>query len=112
MKVVIIIVIQGVLFSSYFAEDDRGKILFKNECENCHALFEEKLGPPLACINNRLEKGWVHKWLKDSDQLIKEGDIYAIELRNKYKIQHPQVRLSESDITDILHYLKVQCDTL
>lgn len=112
MKVLIVILLQIMLLRPYLADEDRGKLLFKNDCENCHALFEKKLGPPLACISNRLEKAWVSKWLKDSDQLIKDGDLYAIDLRNTYKIPHPYIKLSESDIEDILNYLKVQCDML
>ncbi len=95
-----------------FKEDyDRaiyGEKLFVNNCASCHALSKEIIGPALLGVDKKYEEVWLKKWIKNSQQLITEGDPIAVALSNEYngKIMPAFTTLSNDEIDAILFYLK------
>lgn len=83
-----------------------GKALFNANCAACHKLDAKMTGPALRGVAERLDREWLYKWIKNSSDLIKSGDAYAVKIFNEYNksvmTNFPQ--LSNADIDNILAY--------
>ena len=100
--------------SIYAQEGDpkSGEKLFKANCTACHALDKQLIGPALGGVVDRLQKdqgldtGWLHKWIKNNEELRASGDKYANEVFEKFNktAMTPFPNLSDKDIDDILAY--------
>lgn len=98
--------------SSLFAQDQpeadpaAGKTLFNTYCAACHHLDRRMTGPALRGIGDKFEREWLHKWIKNSQALIKSGDEEAVRIWEEYKpaVMTPFPQLSEADIDNILAY--------
>ena len=88
---------------------EKGKVLFTNNCAQCHAVTEEVVvGPGLKGVQVRTPgKEWLHKWIRNSSAVIATGDPYAAQVFNKFqKIQMPNYpNLTDGDIDGILAYI-------
>ena len=70
------------------------------------------VGPQLGGVVERVQKeknlgaDWLHKWIKNSQELVGSGDPYAKELFTKFNSvpMPPFTSLSDQDISDILAY--------
>lgn len=63
----------------------KGEQLFKVNCSTCHYMDNEDLiGPGLKGVTKRLEKEWILKFIRNSQEVIASGDEYAVELYEKY----------------------------
>lgn len=92
-------------------DPQKGAELFKANCTACHTLDSKLVGPPLGGVVEKILKDgqtveWIHKWIKDSQALIKSGDPYAKKLfeENGQIMMTPFPNLSEADINNILAY--------
>ncbi|WP_375322927.1 c-type cytochrome [Candidatus Karelsulcia muelleri] len=89
---------------------ENGKNLFKINCTACHALDLKKklIGPPLYGINEKRNKEWLHKWIKNNKELINSGDKEAVEIYKKYNKSDMTLftKLSTKNIDDILYFIK------
>lgn len=108
----------GILLSmssSAFAQEGdakKGEQLFNTNCAACHALDKQLVGPQLGGVVERVQKeknlgaDWLHKWIKNSQELVGSGDPYAKELFTKFNSvpMPPFPSLSDQDISDILAY--------
>ncbi len=92
---------------SIFAQDPaKGKEIFNANCAACHKLDAKATGPALRGVAEKYDKEWLHKWIKNSPELIKSGDATAVKVfEENGKIPmtaFPQ--LSKEDIDNILAY--------
>ena len=65
------------------------------------------VGPPRGDIEKRRTSEWLHKWIKNSAELIKSGDKDAVavfEEYNKVPMLAYETILSDQDITDVIAY--------
>lgn len=88
---------------------EKGKTLFSNYCQQCHAVTKEVvLGPGLSGILQRRDEAWLLPWIKNSQKVIQSGDKYAVDLYNKYnQAQMPSFEnLSDDDVKGILAYVQ------
>ncbi len=87
-----------------------GEALFKANCASCHSAGENKvIGPGLKGIHERKDIDWLIRWTKNSQELIKAGDEYAVKIFNEYnKIVMPAQNLSDEEIIAIYDYIKVE----
>lgn len=83
-----------------------GESLFKANCAACHKMDKKAVGPALRGVADKFERGWLHKWIKNSQALIASGDAQAIKLfeENNKMIMTPFPALSDTDIDNILAY--------
>jgi mono/diheme cytochrome c family protein len=88
---------------------EKGKELFNNNCQSCHAVTDEVVvGPGLKGIDQRRNEAWLGKWIRNSTAVIASGDSYAVALFNKFG-KTPMTSfpsLSDDDIKGILAYVK------
>ncbi len=57
-------------------------------------------------MSERLDNEWLHKWIRNSSELIKSGDAYANKIFAEYKNlpMTPFPQLSDQEIDDIIAY--------
>lgn len=87
---------------------EEGKKLFQANCSSCHAVDKEVVGPALQGIEKRRDIGWILKWVKNPQAVIKSGDAYAVALYNKYAQQNMTAfgSLKDDEIKSIVEYIK------
>ncbi|NBL64795.1 c-type cytochrome [Flavobacterium sp. NST-5] len=83
-----------------------GKALFNANCAACHKLDAKMTGPALRGVTERRDRDWLHKWIKDSQALIKSGDAEAVKIFEEYNksVMTAFPQLSDADIDNILAY--------
>ncbi len=86
-----------------------GDALFKANCAQCHAVYQQVVGPKLADIDKRRPMPWIVSWVQNSAKVIASGDEYGVKLYNENgKQQMPSFGLSKKEIEDIIAWIKVQ----
>lgn len=104
-------------------EIKEGKALFTSNCAACHAVKQKLVGPALYNVEQRWSenaahagidgKTWLYKWIKNSSQVLKDGNPYANSVFNEYKVpMNAFPQLSDEDIADILKYVQAEGDGL
>lgn len=85
-----------------------GRALFNNHCGICHAITHEIVGPSLASSPQKRPLSWLIRFIRNSQQIIGEGDEYAVELYNNYNklLMPPFDFLSDQEILSILAYIQ------
>ena len=92
--------------SSTGSDAAAGKALFNTNCAACHKMDGKATGPALRGVAAKYDTAWLHKWIKDSQGLIKSGDALAIKVyeENDKKLMTSFPQLSDADIDNILAY--------
>ena len=94
-------------FDSYAQDIEKGKKLFKANCAACHNVGAKKVvGPGLQGVNEKYDREWLGKWIKNSQALIATGDEAANAIYNEYNksIMPPQA-VNDEEIDAILAYI-------
>jgi protein SCO1 len=89
-----------------------GQMLFQKTCGSCHTIGKgQRVGPDLAGLLARRDRAWVKEYMMAPDVVRKRGDPIAQELAAQYRaVRMPNLRLSDSDVADLMHYLDVKSD--
>lgn len=95
-------------FSTVSAQSEAGEKLFKSYCASCHKPTAEALvGPGLAGVNEKYDKEWLYKWIKNSGALIASGDERAIKTyEENNKVAMPAQPVNNEEIDEILAYIE------
>ena len=93
--------------SATSADPAKGKELFNANCAACHKLDGKATGPELRGVADKFEAAWLHKWIRNSSDLIKSGDAQAIKVfeDNNKIVMSSFPQLSDADIDNILAYI-------
>jgi nitrite reductase (NO-forming) len=84
----------------------RGKLSFESKCLACHTIAGgDKLGPDLYNVTTRRDAAWLHRWLKNPDEMLK-SDATAKQMLDKFKVPMPNQNLSEEEISEYIAYFK------
>ncbi len=85
----------------------QGQTLFRNYCAQCHAVHQEVVGPALAGITERRELSWLQSFIRNSQQMIQQGDETAVQLYEEYnQLVMPPHDFSDEEINSILAYIQ------
>ena len=92
--------------SATSADPVKGKELFNSNCAACHKLDAKSTGPQLRGVADKYEAAWLHKWIRNSSDLIKSGDAQAVKVfeDNNKAVMSPFPQLTDADIDNILAY--------
>jgi mono/diheme cytochrome c family protein len=84
----------------------KGKELFNANCAACHKLDAKATGPALRGIAGKYDASWLHKWVRNSSDLIKSGDAQAVKVfeENNKAVMSAFPQLSDGDIDNIIAY--------
>ncbi|MFK7907903.1 MAG: c-type cytochrome [Chitinophagales bacterium] len=88
----------------------KGETIFKANCTACHRVQGKLVGPALAGISDKYEKEWLYKWIRNSQEMVKEGDPNAVKIFNEYNgsVMTAFPTLSDRDIDAVLEYIEVE----
>mgnify|MGYP000999211193 FL=1 len=83
-----------------------GESLFKSNCAACHKLDKRGVGPALRNVDEKYDREWLYKWIKNSQGLIKSGDSKAVAIFKEYNnsVMTSFPGLSNQDIDNIIAY--------
>lgn len=92
--------------TSQGADPVKGKELFNANCAACHKLDAKATGPALRGVAAKYDAAWLHKWVRNSSELIKSGDAQAVKVyeENNKAVMSAFPQLSDADIDNIIAY--------
>ncbi len=92
----------------------QGELLFKANCTACHRIHEKLVGPALERLSDKYDKKWLYSFIRNSQEMIEEGDPSAVQIFNEYKgsVMTAFPTLSDRDIDAILEYIEVESTTV
>ncbi|MGV4452682.1 c-type cytochrome [Ornithobacterium rhinotracheale] len=109
-----------LMFSVTYAQDaeaingdpNKGQELFNTNCAACHQLDKKVVVPALGGVVEKLQteqglgREWLHKWIRNNEELRASGDEYAIKVyeENGKVAMTPFPNLTDQQIDDILAY--------
>jgi mono/diheme cytochrome c family protein len=86
-----------------------GKKLFTEHCAKCHLVSRDLIGPSLKNISQKREKEWLYSFIRNSQEMITDGDSLANLLYNQYEqVEMPAVDLKDAQIAKILKYIDAE----
>lgn len=105
-----LVLLFAVTTTSQAQDAANGAALFKsNACNSCHAVGKKITGPDLKGLSERREEAWIVKWIHNPQGMVDSGDEQAVALKAEYPtMMAPYAHLSETDIKDIIAFLKAE----
>jgi len=102
-----ILLTEGIFAERSFSQAPDGAQLFM-PCKACHNIGTGKLiGPDLLGVTKRRDKEWLHRFIKNSQEVVQSGDEYAVKLFEAHnKIPMPPFAYSEEQIDAVLNYIE------
>jgi protein SCO1 len=93
---------------------DTGAYVFQSRCGACHTIGKGAgVGPDLAGVTTRRDRGWLVRYLRAPDRMLAEKDPIAVALFAEYKnVPMPNLHLSEGEIAALLAYVETQSTAL
>ena len=87
---------------------DVGLYTFNYHCAACHTIGGgTRIGPDLAGVSSRRDRGWLQRFIQEPDQLNAAGDPTAVALRAAYQqARMPNLDLSDADVSAVLDYME------
>lgn len=85
-----------------------GRYLFARHCAACHTIGHgDKIGPDLIGVADVRDRTWLERQIATPDEVLATRDPIAIALFKKYKkVQMPNLRLDEDEVSLIINFLK------
>src|SRR4051812_44933167 len=92
LRAAIIVVVSvaglGLTARSASADATEAKKIFTTRCMACHTFGKGvKVGPDLKGVNDRRQRAWILKFVKQSSAVIASGDATANELFQQFNQQ-------------------------
>jgi mono/diheme cytochrome c family protein len=102
-----ILLTDGIFAETSFSQAPDGAQLFM-PCKACHNIGTGKLiGPDLSGVTKRRDKEWLYRFIKNSQDVVKSGDEYAVKLFEAHnKIPMPPFAYSDEQIDAVLNYIE------
>ena len=93
---------------------EKGAELFEKNCTACHSIGRGKIvGSDLKGINERYDRVWLGKFIKNSYELIASGDKDANKIFEEYnKMLMPPQPVSDEEIDDVLAYIAKESQSI
>jgi nitrite reductase (NO-forming) len=86
-------------------EAARGKLAFESKCLACHSLGQgKKLGPDLAGVTKLRDDGWLARWLKSPEDMLKNDEHAKALLKEFNNIPMPNQGLTAAEIKEFIKY--------
>lgn len=88
----------------------RGEYLYRTRCDSCHTIGQgDRLGPDLAGAATSRPKAWLHRWLREPDKMLAEGDPVAVAMKARFRnMPMPNLGLNDVDAAAIIEFLHAE----
>lgn len=84
----------------------KGKALFSANCESCHSIAQDGIGPHLGGITLTASPDWIKNFIKNPDSTIQTGDDRSVKLVARYKTTMPSfAHLGDENLDAVIAYL-------
>jgi len=84
-----------------------GKLAFESKCLACHSLGQgKKLGPDLAGVTKHRDAGWLTRWLKSPEEMLKTDENAKAMLKEYNNIPMPNQSLGDAEIRQFIKYFQ------
>src|SRR5215216_2109904 len=91
-----------LIFTAKISQADvaEGEKLFNANCTSCHAINERVVGPALKGADKKHSEGWLIKWVKNSQAMVKAGDPEAVKIFQEFNgaVMTPFPNLTDAQI--------------
>jgi mono/diheme cytochrome c family protein len=91
-----------------------GAKLYRQYCAACHKVNSKLIGPPMAGIHEKYadEMDWLYAYIRNSSQLVQEGDPKAVALYEEWdkQVMPPFPMLSDEQIDLMLKYIAAEAE--
>lgn len=87
----------------------KGEQIYQTNCMQCHLMSKDALiGPGMVGVTKRVpSKDWAKKFIKNSQEVIKSGDKYAVALFEKHnKAIMTSFNFSDEEFESLWKYLE------
>jgi protein SCO1 len=87
-----------------------GESLYRKLCSSCHTVgVGDRVGPDLRGVTDRLDAGWLTRFIINPAKVRASGDVEAADLVARFPgVRMPLLGLTENDVTDLVEYLRAQ----
>jgi protein SCO1 len=91
----------------------RGEYLFRTRCAACHTIGGgEGLGPDVAHVSSRRTRGWLVRWIKEPDKMLRERDPTALGQLERYRgLAMPNLGLNDVDANALIAFIDAESAT-
>ena len=105
------LLVAGFQSSAEIPTDDAslesGKDLFKTNCNACHKIDKDAVGPALKGVTERQSEQWLMDWIANPAKVIKSGDEHAVAMFEEFGSEMTAFpTLSVDDKLDLLAYIE------
>ena len=91
-----------------------GEMKFRNMCTSCHVISGgiaktpnvNMVGPDLFGVVKNRDYKWLTRWLKEPDVMLAEIDPIAMALKEKYQVNMPNFKLSQTEVKNLIQYME------
>lgn len=109
------VLLAGLLLAGTTQAQDavEGKKIFEGNCQACHSIDADVVGPALKDAHKRRGDAWLVSFIKNSQEMVQAGDKDAVAVYEKFgKVPMPAFggSLSEADINNVIAYIKEASD--
>lgn len=77
-----------------------------SQCKVCHVLGQRLIGPDLTGVTERRSEEWLIAFIRNSQELIDQGDPDAVKLWEEFKVPMPPFDFTDDQIKSILTYIE------
>lgn len=81
------------------------KTWVKFGCQGCHKIGGKTSGPDLAGVLERRSVDWLTRWLKNTTEMLNTDSTAMAMLKEWKGYKMPQMKVSDTDIDNLLHYI-------
>ena len=93
--------------NKFVKKEIQGEEIFKSNCNACHIMGKDLIGPDLTGITKKRDKEWLKKFISNSQGLIESGDKEAIKIWEEYnRIPMQSFSFTEEEFEHLYDYLK------
>jgi hypothetical protein len=80
---------------------------FNARCSSCHSVGQGVVvGPDLRGVTERHDAGWLHRFIRSSQSVIRSGDRAAMALFATYKKRMPDHPFTDAEVDALLAFIE------
>jgi len=108
MRLFLTTILLFLTFDISLHAQSNGENLFKSTCTACHTIGKGRLvGPDLSGVYERTDQEWLIRFIRSSQEMVKEGDSLAVALFKEFnQIPMPNNDLTDEQILSIIDYIR------
>jgi len=108
MRQLVFIILAALIFSCQ-SKEEKGQVVFEQNCSSCHNFRANSIGPQLGGVAGTVADDWIKKFIKDPKGMITSADERSEMLYSRYNTYMPSFsHLKDEDLDAIVAYLKTQ----